>query len=152
MTYTFGQTIPHKIDPQTLDSNILVLNISQSLDDYRKRCNLPEDFQFNPAHIMSFTQRAWRLSDIHANKADVILSVVNVPEFGKLILGAFVFDRPDKKEEGQFFHLHRDEEGRYSFLAEPAPTHIWNEYVGNYFPSTLQGEANPIRYYFDNPK
>ena len=148
MTYTFGQTHPRRIDPETFDSNILVLNISQSLDDYRERCNLQEDFQFNPAHIMSFTQRAWRLSETHADEADVILSVVNIPEFGKLILGAFVFDRPDKKEKEKFIHLHQDEEGRYSFLAEPAPPHIWNKYVGNYLPAPLRGEANPVRYHF----
>ena len=131
-----------------IDSNILVLNISQSLDDYRKRYDLPEDFQFNPAHIMSFTQRAWRLSDTHANKADLILSTVTVPRFGKLILGAFIFGRPDKDGNDNFIESKRDEEGRYSFLAEPAPPHIWNKYVGNFLPLPEQGEANPVRYYF----
>lgn len=162
MTYTFGQTHPRMIDPETLAPNVLVLNISKSLDDYRERCNLPDDFRFNTAHIMSFTQRAWRLSPDRANRADLILATVNVAGFGRLILGAFIFGRPDKDEpekgisgtgdSDKFTPSPRDEEGRYIFLAEPALPQIWNQYVGNFLPATKQGEANPVRYYFHDSK
>lgn len=147
MRYTTAQLNPRILDEAELPKGTLALNITKSIDDFSKQDGVGDDFVITPAHVMSFTQRAWVLSPDHANNASLILATYKVPDKGCLILGAFAFGRGDR-DFPDFFVRSKSagEERRCVFHANPAPEDKWARYVGHYLPLPKQGEANPVKY------
>jgi uncharacterized protein len=88
------------------------------------------------------TQYAWKVSQSHAEQAEIILAT----EQG-LIVGAFVAtDWLDATAEN--FPGREDAPGRFGFVGHEAPTDIGQLYVGKRVPDEYRprGAANPIRY------
>ena len=92
--------------------------------------------------IYEATRFAWRLSLNKANKAEVILSIIQ-----GVIVGAFI---ADKWLEANIDNFPGKEtiKGRYGFIGNQAPIELEQLYVGKRIPDDFRkkGASNPIKY------
>lgn len=88
------------------------------------------------------TRYAWKVSPTKAEKAEVILAVVQ-----GLIVGAFVADRW-LPANTTYFPGREEVPGRYGFVGRPAPERLSKLYLGKSLPPKYRkkGAANPIKY------
>lgn len=148
MAYLSFSTEPHTVSEDELKGlNVIAFNISRSIRDYYAR---PDHGELTVAHILSFTQRTWRIDPERAGKLSVIVSYYINAAGRREIIGVFKHSRYDENGtpiDGFFPSPVISEQGRYFFLGEPAQEELWNKLIGNYLPEPKPGEANPVRYY-----
>ncbi len=127
-----------------IEGTVIGFNISKSV---KQLIATYGEEALTAAHIMAFTQRAWRLSPSRANNAKYIFACYHTAANHRKIIGVFQFGRLDEDNNPIDTFTKSAEPNRYTFLAEPAAPDVWNRYVNRYLPDPKQGEANPVRYY-----
>lgn len=147
MPYIIPRIDPRPLRPDDIKdyTHVLALSINGSVRDFmaRHQGQMP-----TPAHLMSFTQRAWRLTADRADAAQLIFACCKTDEGVPQIIGVFHFDPSGAKGDGHPGFVSRpDNPQRRFFLAFPASEEVWNRYVGLFLPKPKPGEINPVHYY-----
>lgn len=142
MAYKKPEEVNTLIDPAEITIPVMLLDITKSINNYLK--THPGE-ELTTAHVLAYTQRAWKLDPDRANKAELILALCKASDKHRKVVGVFTLSREGKDK---FIKSPwGDADYRYVFLGEPADESVWNEYIGLLLPPAKQGEANPVRYY-----
>ena len=142
MSYIMPRPDPRTLSPEDVDISMLAFDITRSVRDY---LGSAPGATLTPAHILAFSQRAWRLNPAHADGCGLILAVCRTPDLNRRqIMGVF---RRGRGGTDRFMNSPVDTPDRYVVLLEPADEEEWNRFTGHFLPDPKPGEANPVRYY-----
>lgn len=143
MAYIFTHENTPELSSSEINDTIIGLDISKSVEEY---CRTHPGQHPTPMHIMAFTQRAWVLAPAHANTAKLLLACCRTADNRRIVTGVYRFGRDGN--DSFVKSPWDDADNRYVFLAEPAEEAEWNRYIGRLLPAPRQGEANPVKYYY----
>ncbi len=77
MRYLVPRVDPHYLNLEELTNSLLAFDISKSVKGYLAK---HPDVSLTPAHFLAFTQRAWHINPVNAEKAEYIIAVVKTPD------------------------------------------------------------------------
>ena len=142
MSYIMPRPDPRTLSPEDVDISMLAFDITRSVRDYLGSAS---GATLTPAHILAFSQRAWRLNPAHADGCGLILAVCRTPDLNRRqVMGVF---RRGRGGTDRFMNSPVDTPNRYVVLLEPADEEEWNRFTGHFLPDRKPGEANPVRYF-----